>query len=64
MRCRECGGRLLVEESRPYKDTQIRRRVCQDCSRIIYTCEQLLPTSQGQYLLNAHWRKGDENEID
>lgn len=64
MRCRECGGRMLVEESRPYKDTQIRRRVCQGCSRIIYTCEQLLNTAQGQYLLNAHWRKGDGNEAD
>lgn len=58
MRCRECGGRMLVEESRPYKDTQIRR------SRIIYTCEQLLNTAQGQYLLNAHWRKGDGDEAD
>lgn len=41
MRCRECGGRMLVAESRPYKDTQIRRRVCQDCWRIVYTCEQV-----------------------
>ena len=60
MKCEKCGGRMLVKDSTADEFVKYRKRQCDNCGRVMYTCEE---EYKGAEFMLKTIRNGQREEI-
>ena len=55
--CDVCGGRTICRHTVSHYDEVIRKRVCEDCGRVIYTMESQMDSGEAIRLMDQFFRE-------